>query len=411
MKKRKRSRRQHSKSKGGSSWLGALTKPAKRDRRAWTFERLEERYLFTAAPLTGLEGLQTYSVSNSTAEGQQLIDAIEQMWAAQATTSSSQSGGGAVTTRSVPTDPYLNYQWHLFNVGQVVNPGQLPQELFGVPGQDANVIPAWDLGYTGAGVNVAVVDSGVQLDHPDLIGNLGPGYDAIRNRPGGGPQGDDPHGTAVAGLIGATANNGIGGTGVAYGATIVPIRLISASTPEIGTAAFATAFINALRANGAPIDIYNHSWGPEDAGTSPNANRGVNGPTMNELITLANSASRGRNGLGAIHVWAAGNGAEAYDSAGSDGYVNSRYTIGVGIVDHDGTFANSDGTTTEYGEMAPSVLIVAPSASGPTDIINNFATGSGLFTTDQEPNGYNVPPVGGTDLDIDTFPDTWYIFP
>src|SRR3972149_1563215 len=94
VKKRKRSRRQHSKSKGGSSWLGALTKPAKRDRRAWTFERLEERYLFTAAPLTGLEGLQTYSVSNSTAEGQQLIDAIEQMWAAHATTPSRESGGG-----------------------------------------------------------------------------------------------------------------------------------------------------------------------------------------------------------------------------------------------------------------------------------------------------------------------------
>ena len=61
--------------------------------------------------------------------------------------------------------------------------------------------------------------------------------------------------------------------------------------------------------------------------------------------------------------------------------------------------------------MAPSVLVVVPSASGPTDIINDFATGSGLFTTDiQTPvlDGYNVPPIGGTDFDIDLFPDTLY---
>jgi hypothetical protein len=59
--------------------------------------------------------------------------------------------------------------------------------------------------------------------------------------------------------------------------------------------------------------------------------------------------------------------------------------------------------------MAPSVLIVAPSASGPTDIINNFATGSGLFTTDLTTDGYNLPPLpGGLELDIDPFPDTSY---
>ena len=113
-------------------------------------------------------------------------------------------------------------------------------------------------------------------------------------------------------------------------------------------------------------------------------------------------------------MFAAGNDAESFASASYNGYVNSRYTIGVGIVDHDGEVDNSDGTSTTYGEMGPSVLIVAPSASGPTDIINNFATGSGLFTTDltdttQNGRGYNLPPLpSGIELDIDAFPDTSY---
>ena len=176
--------------------------------------------------MTGLENWQWINVSNDTAEGQQLIDAFALMWAEQS--SAGQSGAVSATQLSVPTDPYLNYQWHLFNVGQVVNPGQF-QDLYGVPGQDINVIPAWDLGYTGAGVNVAVVDDGVQLDHPDLAANISLqyAYDAIRDRPGGGNLAtDDNHGTAVAGLIGAVGNNGLGGVGVAYGATIIPIKFL-----------------------------------------------------------------------------------------------------------------------------------------------------------------------------------------
>ncbi len=127
------------------------------------------------------------------------------------------------------------------------------------------------------------------------------------------------------------------------------------------------------------------------------------------MIALTNSARTGRNGLGAINVFASGNGAGILDTAESDGYVNSRYTIGVGMVDHDGQVANSDGTTTQYGEVGPSVLVVAPSASGPTDIINNFNTGSGIFTTDLTNGGYNVPPLpSGLNLDIDGFPDANY---
>jgi subtilisin family serine protease len=396
VKKRNAQRREQSRRK----FLGSAGAKPARARRSWTFELLEDRRLFSVTPLPGVDSMQWYAVSNSTPEGQALIHALELLWAQQATSTTNLTGNLQVAPRSVPTDPYFGYQWHLLNVGQVVNPGQF-QNLFGVPGQDINVVPVWAQGITGAGVVVAVVDSGVQLTHPDLIPNLSLqwGWDALRNQPGGQVFGDQPHGTAVAGLIGAAANNGQGGVGVAYGATIVPIRFLGGSSTS-----GVDPFISAISAGGAPIDIYNHSWGP------PDDIRSVDGPNQQQLIALTNSVLTGRNGLGRIHVWSAGNGADNLDSAGSDGYVNSRYSIGVGIVDHDGKVPNSDGTRTTYGELAPSVLVVAPSASGPIDIINNFDTGSGLFTTDLLGNqGYNLPPLpSGFELDIDTFPDPDY---
>ena len=82
----------------------------------------------------------------------------------------------------------------------------------------------------GTGVMVAVIDTGVQLFHPDLAANISP---TLRFNCDNGtnivsPEFDEHtegfHGTAVAGIIGAVANNGVGGTGVAPGVTLVPIK-------------------------------------------------------------------------------------------------------------------------------------------------------------------------------------------
>ncbi len=107
---------------------------------------------------------------------------------------------------------------------------------------------AWAAGYTGAGITVAVVDSGVDLDHPDLIHSLyvnrgeiaGNGIDDDRNGYVDDVQGYDfvdrdgvaddtnGHGTHVAGII-AAANNGFGATGVAPDATIIPVRVLDSN--------------------------------------------------------------------------------------------------------------------------------------------------------------------------------------
>ena len=77
---------------------------------------------------------------------------------------------------------------------------------------------------TGAGAVVAVVDSGVQADHPDLAGRVGPGYDEVQRD--GTPQDGDGHGTHVLGIVGAASGNGIGVESVAPGATLMPIRVL-----------------------------------------------------------------------------------------------------------------------------------------------------------------------------------------
>ncbi len=80
---------------------------------------------------------------------------------------------------------------------------------------------------TGRGAVVAVVDTGVRLDHPDLQGQLLPGYDFVS--PGGSATDSNGHGTHVAGIIAANSNNSFGIEGVAPQAKILPVRVLDAS--------------------------------------------------------------------------------------------------------------------------------------------------------------------------------------
>lgn len=127
----------------------------------------------------------------------------------------------------LPNDPLQGFQWHQPNV-------ELPA--------------AWDIS-TGrspdAEVIVAVVDTGVFLNHQDLRTKLVPGYDFIRDpvqaRDGDGidPNPDDPgdsplpgqsswHGSHVAGIVAAATNNATGVAGVSWGARIMPVRTLGA---------------------------------------------------------------------------------------------------------------------------------------------------------------------------------------
>ena len=297
-----------------------------------------------------------------------------------------------VSPLSLPNDPYLQYQWHLINIGQNTgSPDFAP--YFGTPGEDINVSGAWDAGYTGNGVTIGIVDEGVDITHPDLIGNVSteiPGIDV-----GGGFS--DAHGTAVAGLAAGSGNNGLGTTGVAYESEIVPIDAIPFGNDFDISIALTYQFQD--------IDIYNHSWGFLTPIDNPRLITDF-GPLSTSA--LRNSVFFGRGGLGSIHVFSSGNeGFVEVDGGGTtsqySGATNSRYTIAVTGVDE-------NGKSVGYAEGGANVLVSAPTGSTPFGIIRDDNLGSGIWTLDLEGeagnnNSTQTPVDGNGNFFVDGYID------
>lgn len=85
---------------------------------------------------------------------------------------------------------------------------------------------AWDITTGGSGV-VAVLDTGVQLNHPDLAGRLVAGYDFVNGD--SNPSDDNGHGTWVSGIIAANANDGYGMAGVSWSDKVMPVKIMNGS--------------------------------------------------------------------------------------------------------------------------------------------------------------------------------------
>lgn len=85
----------------------------------------------------------------------------------------------------------------------------------------------WDITTGSAAVVIAIIDTGVDLTHPDLAGKIVAGYDFVNND--AVPQDDNGHGTHVAGIAAAESNNGVGVAGVSWGAQIMPVKVLGAS--------------------------------------------------------------------------------------------------------------------------------------------------------------------------------------
>ena len=86
---------------------------------------------------------------------------------------------------------------------------------------------AWDFTTGLSNAVVAVLDSGINPAHPDLLGQVLPGYDFVNEDDD--PSDDFGHGTAVAGAVAAAGNNGIGVAGVAYSCRVLPVKVLDAS--------------------------------------------------------------------------------------------------------------------------------------------------------------------------------------
>jgi serine protease len=213
---------------------------------------------------------------------------------------------------------------------------------------------AWDYG-KGAGVTVAVIDTGTDLDHPDLAGQRVTGTNVLH--PGAQPQDDNGHGTLVSGIVAAKTNNGRGVVGIAPSAKVMPIKVLDSTGS--GSDTNIAIGINYARDHGAKV--INLSLG----GT-------FDDPALRTAVASAISH-------GIVVVAAAGN-----DGTGTVGFPASYPgVLAVGATDHTGAL-------TSFSSYGPRVDVVAPGLD-----ITSTALGSTEAYSADSGTSFSSPIVAG----------------
>ncbi len=211
---------------------------------------------------------------------------------------------------AIPSDTSYSSQWHHPKINSPV---------------------AWDT-ITGSEVKVCVLDTGVDTDHPDLVGNLLlPGYNA-QLRVDGNVEDAHGHGTGTSGVIGAVGNNNIGVAGMAWDINIIPVQINISNTNS-------SAYISTMA-----VGI---EWCADHGGKVANLSYGG---AQYATIDAAAQYLRDRGGL-------------LFMSAGNDGTYNSTSTypdytsfVIVGATDQSDVKAS-------WSEYGPFVDITAPGVS------------------------------------------------
>jgi|GEM_PF-555045 len=243
-------------------------------------------------------------------------------------------------------DPQRVLQWHLslaeFSPQDTTQSSSQTRPLYD--------LALGNLSERGRGLRIALIDGTVDSKHPDLLGrlldssaiccdwvpltqqndpsNAGPGS-AMRSKVA-----ETGHATGLAALIAATENNSIGGRGIAPAATLISLNAIASGDDS--------RLMQALQvALGSGASVINNSWSPPDP--NEGGSRSFYPAPQAWYSALDEAQSKGRSGLGAIIVKAAGNGGAALspsrlrsdsaDSANYDGYAQHPAVISVGAVD------------------------------------------------------------------------------
>lgn len=201
-------------------------------------------------------------------------------------------------------DTYFSSAWHLTKIGATT---------------------AWDSA-KGAGVTVAILDSGVDSTHPDFAGKLVTGWNLVDNN--SNTSDVYGHGTMVAGVVGALSNNGVGVTSIAWDTSIMPVRVALTS----GSAYISTIASGITYAADHGAQIANASFA-----------------TLTGSATIQNAANYMR-GKGGIVVVAAGNYGVLDSTANTDAVISVSAT-------------NSSDAMTSWSSFGPYVDVSAPGES------------------------------------------------
>ena len=256
-------------------------------------------------------------------------------------------------------DTFLANQWSLNNTGSALQNN-------GTPGADMKVFNAWGISTGSANIKVAILDEGVDLVHPDLVGNMLAGFDGTGLNSAGAPSGNDAHGTACAGIVAAVGNNNLGIAGVAYGSKIVPIRIAYSSGANWVTqnSWIGTCIDWAWQTAGA--DVLSNSWGG-----------GSSSALINDPITR--SVTQGRGGLGAPVLFAAGNdnGAVSYPAT----LQNVISVVAMSMCNQRKSPTSCDGETFWGSNFGTNADVSAPGVKiYTTDISGSSGYSSGNYT-------------------------------
>ncbi len=304
-------------------------------------------------------------------------------------------------TSKTPNDPQFNLLWGQHNTGQTVN------GTTGTLDKDIDAPEAWDKGTGSNTVVVAVIDTGVDYLHEDLVANMwvntgeiagngidddGNGYiDDIHGINSIVDSGDPMdilaqgggHGTHVAGTIAATGNNGIGVAGVSWNAKIMALKFLGTNGSQSTMAIKCLEYVLAQKNAGVNIVASNNSWGGGGASQA-----------VKDAIEATNNA-------GVIFLAAAGNGGD--DGVGDDNDVTDHYPSSYtlpGIIAIAATDQNDQlASFSNYGKN--SVDLAAPGTNIYSTVPREYRPSSGDISFDNFENGAPGWVTDGT--------SNWYI--
>lgn len=230
-------------------------------------------------------------------------------------------------------DPHYNVQWGLSAIGYDDGYSYVSEEAL------SNIV-------------IAVLDTGVDLDHPDLAGSLVPGYDYVNNDDT--PADDRGHGTHVAGIAAATSNNGSGIAGVAGGAKIMPLKVLNEE--GLGESSDVIEAIYDAVENGA--DLINLSLGIDSY--SKLLEDAVNYAYDHGVLVVAASGNESNHWVGNVK----GNLNYPDDSKHSEAYTNPvaypaalPAALAVGALDY---YPETGFIVADFSNIGPELDVVAP---------------------------------------------------
>lgn len=253
-----------------------------------------------------------------------------------------------------PNDPRYPSQWYLERI---------------------DVEAAWAIEAGSAETTVVVIDNGCDLDHPDLVSQLDPGRDVVRET-------DEPtyepnvrgnnHGTACAGIVGAAGNNHEGIVGVCPGCRLRCVQLLSGAGGFVSLQDDLDAFEFARSVGAA---VVSNSWSFSAGAAVPQLLREA----------LLDLMANGRDGRGTVVVFAVGNENREVNALEIS---NVEYVVGVGAT----TLFDE---ATAFSNRGRAVDLVAPAGTFTTDIAGPDGDDPGDYTNSFGGTSSACPVVAG----------------